>query len=228
MENHNNIEIVIIEDEEDILELLEYNLSKEGYDVTGFLSTENVEAFLEQENPALMIVDRNLPGMEGSEFVAKIREIGYDIPVIFLTAKDKEKEKEEGFVRGGDDYMTKPFSTKELLLRVNAILKRSGKQASDKIKYRDIVLDLKKRELLIENHPVEITNLEFRLLHTFIKNPQQVLDRDFLRDEVWGDNDLDFHDKTINVAMNRLKKKIDPNGAKEYFQPIWGVGYKLI
>ncbi|MEY3002620.1 MAG: hypothetical protein RLZZ428_995 [Pseudomonadota bacterium] len=228
MENHTNIEIIIIEDEEDILELLEYSLSKEGYDVTGFLSTENVEAFLEQENPALMIVDRNLPGMEGSEFVAKMREIGYDIPVIFLTAKDKEKEKEEGFVRGGDDYMTKPFSIKELLLRVNAILKRSGKQASDKIKYKDIVLDLKKRELLIENKPVEITNLEFRLLHTFIKNPAQVLDRDFLRDEVWGDNDLDFHDKTINVAMNRLKKKIDPNGDKEYFQPIWGVGYKLV
>jgi DNA-binding response OmpR family regulator len=228
MENHTNIEIIIIEDEEDILELLEYSLSKEGYDVTGFLSTENVEAFLEQENPSLMIVDRNLPGMEGSEFVAKMREIGYDIPVIFLTAKDKEKEKEEGFVRGGDDYMTKPFSIKELLLRVNAILKRSGKQASDKIKYKDIVLDLKKRELLIENKPVEITNLEFRLLHTFIKNPGQVLDRDFLRDEVWGDNDLDFHDKTINVAMNRLKKKIDPNGDKEYFQPIWGVGYKLV
>jgi DNA-binding response OmpR family regulator len=124
--------------------------------------------------------------------------------------------------------MTKPFSIKELLLRVNAILKRSGKQASDKIKYKDIVLDLKKRELLIENKPVEITNLEFRLLHTFIKNPAQVLDRDFLRDEVWGDNDLDFHDKTINVAMNRLKKKIDPNGDKEYFQPIWGVGYKLV
>ena len=144
MENHTNIEIIIIEDEEDILELLEYSLSKEGYDVTGFLSTENVEAFLEQENPSLMIVDRNLPGMEGSEFVAKMREIGYDIPVIFLTAKDKEKEKEEGFVRGGDDYMTKPFSIKELLLRVNAILKRSGKQASDKIKYKDIVLDLKK------------------------------------------------------------------------------------
>ena len=75
---------------------------------------------------------------------------------------------------------------------------------------------------------MEITNLEFRLLHTFIKNPAQVLDRDFLRDEVWGDNDLDFHDKTINVAMNRLKKKIDPNGDKEYFQPIWGVGYKLV
>lgn len=86
----NNIEIVIIEDEEDILELIEYHLNKEGYSVTGFLSTENVEQFLEEETPALMLVDRNLPGMEGSEFVAYLREMGYDIPVIFLTAKDKE------------------------------------------------------------------------------------------------------------------------------------------
>ena len=227
MENK-NIEIVVIEDEEDILELLEYHLSKEGYDVTGFLSTENVEAFLEEENPALMIVDRNLPGLEGSEFVAQMREIGYEIPVIFLTAKDKETDLEEGFVSGGDDYMTKPFNTKELLLRVEALLKRSGVRLSDKLKYRDLNLDMQKRELFIDDKRVELTNLEFKLLHTFVKNPHQPLDRDFLRDEVWGDNSVNFHDKTINVAMNRLKKKIDPESVKEYFAPVWGVGYKLL
>ncbi len=227
MENK-NIEIVVIEDEEDILELLEYHLSKEGYDVTGFLSAENVEAFLEEENPALMIVDRNLPGLEGSEFVAQMREVGYEIPVIFLTAKDKETDLEEGFVSGGDDYMTKPFNTKELLLRVEALLKRSGVRLSDKLKYRDLNLDMQKRELFIDDKRVELTNLEFKLLHTFVKNPHQPLDRDFLRDEVWGDDSVNFHDKTINVAMNRLKKKIDPESVKEYFAPVWGVGYKLL
>ena len=227
MENK-NIEIVIIEDEEDILELLEYHLSKEGYDVTGFISTENVERFLEEENPSLMIVDRNLPGTEGSEFVLQMREIGYETPVIFLTARDKESDLEEGFNSGGDDYMTKPFSAKELLLRVEALLKRSGLKLSDKIKYRDLTLDIKKRELSIEKKYIELTNLEFKLLHTFVKNPHQPLDRDFLRDEVWGDDSVNFHDKTINVAMNRLKKKIDPAGEKEYFAPVWGVGYKLI
>lgn len=226
MENK-NIEIVVIEDEEDILELLEYHLSKEGYDVTGFLSTENVEKFLEEESPALMIVDRNLPGLEGSEFVAKIREMGYDMPVIFLTAKDKNKDLEEGFNSGGDDYITKPFNTKELLLRIAALLKRSGVRSGDKVKYRDLLLDMNKRELFIDNKSVELTNLEFRLLYTFVKNPHQPLDRDFLRDEVWGDDSSKFHDKTINVAMNRLKKKIDPDGTKEYFAPVWGVGYKL-
>ena len=227
MENK-NIEIVVIEDEEDILELLEYHLSKEGYEVTGFLSAENVEVFLEEENPALMIVDRNLPGMEGSEFVAKMRETGYEIPVIFLTAKDKEKDLEEGFVSGGDDYMTKPFKPRELLLRVEALLKRSGVRSSDKLKYRDLTLDMQQRELFIDNKRIELTNLEFKLLHTFVKNPHQPLDRDFLRDEVWGDDSANFHDKTINVAMNRLKKKIDPESAKEYFVPVWGVGYKLL
>lgn len=227
MENK-NIEIVIIEDEEDILELVEYHLSKEGYEVAGFLSTENVEQFLEEENPSLMIVDRNLPGIEGSEFVSRMREIGYETPVIFLTARDKESDLEEGFKSGGDDYMTKPFSAKELLLRVEALLKRSGVKSSDKIKYKDLTLDIQKRELSIEKKQIELTNLEFKLLHTFVKNAHQALDRDFLRDEVWGDDSVNFHDKTINVAMNRLKKKIDPSGEKEYFAPVWGVGYKLV
>ena len=223
-----DIEIIVIEDEPDILELLEYHLEKEGYTVTGFLSTENVEQFLEEENPALMIVDRNLPGVEGSEFVSQIREIGYDIPVMFLTARDKESDLEQGFHSGGDDYMTKPFSSKELLLRIAALLKRSGVTSNDKVKYRDLILDLQKRELFIDNRSIELTNLEFKLLHTFVKNPHQPLDRDFLRDEVWGDDSVNFHDKTINVAMNRLKKKIDPEAMKEYFAPVWGIGYKLL
>jgi len=223
-----HIEIVVIEDEPDILELVEYHLQKEGYDVTGFLSTENVERFLEEENPALMIVDRNLPNVEGSRFVAQMRQLGYDIPVMFLSARDKESDIEEGFLSGGDDYMTKPFNPKELLLRIHAILKRSGDISNGKIKYRDIVMDLHGREVLVDNIPVELTNLEFKLLHTFIKMPKQALDRDYLRDEVWGDDSTDFHDKTINVAMNRLKRKLDPTGEKVYFAPVWGVGYKLV
>ena len=223
-----NIEIVVIEDESDILELLEYHLEKAGYTVAGFLSAENVEQFLEEENPALMVVDRNLPGVEGSEFVAQMRDLGYNIPVMFLTARDKESDLVEGFESGGDDYMTKPFSSKELLVRIEALLRRSGVTSSDKMKFRDMVLDLQQHTLSIDEKRIELTNLEFRLLHTFVKNAHQALDRDFLRDEVWGDDSASFHDKTINVAMNRLKKKIDPEGEKEYFSPIWGIGYKLI
>ncbi len=221
------IEIVVIEDESDILDLVEYHLQKAGYGVTGFLSTERVEQFLEEESPALMIVDRNLPGVEGSEFVAQMRALGYDIPVIFLTARDRERDLEEGFLCGGDDYMTKPFSHKELLLRIEALLRRSGALVTEKVRYRDITLDLKRRQLQVENREVLLTNLEFRLFHTFVKNAGQPLDRDFLREEVWGEESTEFHDKTINVAMNRLKKKLDPEGVKEYIKPVWGIGYKL-
>lgn len=223
-----SIEIVVIEDEEDILELVEYHLQKSGYETMGFLSTKNVEQFLAEERPALMIVDRNLPDVEGSEFIARLRKNGCNIPVIFLTAKDEESDLEEGFERGGDDYITKPFRPKELVLRVEALLRRAGVISNDKIKYRDLALNLNSRTLTIDETLIELTNLEFKLLYTFVKNPNITLDRDFLRDEVWGDNSLNFNDKTINVTMNRLKKKIDSLGEKEYFLPIWGVGYKLV
>jgi len=223
----NPIEIVIIEDEEDILELVEYHLQKAGFETMGFLSTDNVEQFLEEEQPALMIVDRNLPSCDGSEFVASLRKDGFRIPVIFLTAKDQDQDIEDGFERGGDDYITKPFRPKELVLRIKALLRRSGVTSNEKLKYRDLRLDISNRTLTIDNKLIELTNLEFRLLHTFIKNPNIILDRDFLRDKVWGDESINFKDKTINVTMNRLKNKIDPSSTKKYFTPVWGVGYKL-
>jgi len=222
------IEIIVIEDEEDILELIEYHLNKEGYSVTGFLSTENVEQFLEEETPALMLVDRNLPGMEGSEFVAYLRELGYDIPVIFLTAKDKESELEEGFEAGGDDYMCKPFSPKELTLRVKALLKRSGAlQKQEKLKHKLLTIDLTQKEVYVEAKSVTLTNLEFRLLHTFMQHVDKALTRDFLRDEVWGSEGEGVNDNAVNVAINRLKNKIDSENDQNYFTPVWGVGYKF-
>jgi len=223
-----NIEIVIIEDEEDILELIEFHLQKEGYDTVGFLSTENVEQFLEEETPSLMIVDRNLPGIEGSEFVAYLRDKGYTIPIIFLTAKDMENDLDEGYDRGGDDYMTKPFRPKELIHRVTALLKRSGALSKqDKLKYKDITLDMAEKTAYIDGDPISLTLLEFNLLSTFVKNVGKPLSRDFLREEAWGSESDEVNDKTVNVALNRLKKKIDPTGEKDYFVPIWGVGYKF-
>lgn len=221
------IEIVVIEDEEDILELIEYHLSAEGYAVTGFLSTENVKRFVEEESPALLIVDRNLPGIEGSEFVRQIRSEGYDTPVIFLTAKDKMQDMEKGFESGGDDYITKPFQFKELILRVKALLRRSGTSQPERLRFRDIRLDLESKEAEVDGKKVALTNLEFQLLHVFVRSPNIALEREYLRDEVWGGGGESFHDKTINVAINRLKKKIDPEGVKNYFIPVWGVGYKL-
>ncbi len=219
--------ILVIEDEEDLLELIEYHLLKEGYEVEGFLSVKNVEPFLAEEEADLMIVDRNLPGTEGSEFVASLRAKGIDIPVIFLSAKDQERDIETGFLRGGDDYMTKPFNMSELLLRIKALLKRTKNDLfSDRLIYKDIVLDLKRREVFIEGKEISLTRLEFDLLYTFIKNRNVVLSREYLLEQVW-DTDAEHQEKTVNVAIKRLKEKIDPKKEKRYIEAIRGVGYKL-
>ena len=163
-----SLEIVVVEDEEDILELIEYHLQKAGYLTMGFTSTQKVEEFIEEENPALMIIDRNLPRMDGATFVKQLRSYGCNLPVIFLTAKSKDSEIEAGFEAGGDDYITKPFNPKELILRVNALLKRSGRSLGEKIRHRDIIMNINTQEISIDNHPIELSHLEFKLLYTFI------------------------------------------------------------
>lgn len=220
--------IVVVEDEEDLLELLEYNLEKEGYEVIGFLNTKTVKQLLEEEEDIdLLIMDRNLPGVEGSEFVSSLREEGIITPVIYLSAKDKDEEIEEGFLRGGDDYMTKPFNMKELFLRVRAILRRTKKKMQDEnLSFRDMFLEKSSRTLSINSLHVEITKLEFNLLTEFILNKNTVLDRDYLLENVW-DNSEEYQYRTVNVAINRLKEKIDPDKTKNYIQTIRGVGYKL-
>ncbi|HIP02314.1 MAG TPA: response regulator transcription factor [Campylobacterales bacterium] len=218
--------IVLIEDEEDLLELSEYRLQKEGYEVTGFLSTKHVEELLLEEDVDLLIVDRNLPGVEGSEFIKKLRENGYRIPVIFVSAKDQDTQIEEGFLSGGDDYLTKPFNMNELVLRVKSILRRTKKIDEGKLIYKDIIMDLDERRAFVAGEEVSLSRLEFELLSYFIENKNIVLNRDQLLEEVWKNEEFK-QEKTVNVTINRLKKKIDPNRDKEYIQPIRGIGYKL-
>jgi DNA-binding response OmpR family regulator len=154
--------------------------------------------------------------------------VGYDIPVIFLTAKDRESDLESGFEAGGDDYICKPFSTRELVLRVKALLKRTGAlQKQQKLKYKTLTLDLSQKRLYVEENEVSLTNLEFNLLHTFLTHIDKPLTRDFLRDEAWGREGEGVNDNAVNVAVNRLKNKIDPEGAHGYFHPVWGVGYSF-
>lgn len=219
--------IVVVEDEEDILELIEYNLTKEGYEVIGFLNTKSVEQMLGEESVDLLIMDRNLPGVEGSEFVQALRKDGFVTPVIYLSAKSQESEIEEGFMRGADDYITKPFNMKELLLRIKAILRRTSKKVEEGVlAYRDLVLNKSSRTLSVEGKDVDVTKLEFNLLCEFILNKNSVLDRDYLLENVW-DGAEEYQYKTVNVAINRLKEKIDPAKSKNYIQTVRGIGYKL-
>lgn len=219
--------ILIVEDEQDILELMEYHLGKEGFETIGFLNTKHVVDALEEEKIDLILMDRNLPGAEGSEFVESLRKRGIQTPVIFVSAKHKDEEIEQGFERGGDDYITKPFSMKELVLRVKAVLRRTKKHSIDgSLTYRDITLHLASRTVQIDGASVELTKLEFDLLHTLITNQNIVLDRDYLLEHVWGSDEV-YQDRTVNVAINRLKEKIDPDKTKEYIKTVRGVGYTL-
>jgi len=218
--------IVIIEDEKDLLELLEYNFQKVGFETIGFLSTNNVEKLLKEEKIDLMIVDRNLPHIEGSEFVKSLREKNINIPTIFATAKDSNENIKEGFDRGADDYLTKPYNIKELILRIKAILKRTNPASLNKIEFKDILLNIKLRKVFISGQKIELTKLEFDLLKTLIENKNGILSREYLLTHVWQDETY-YQDKTVNVAINRLKKKIDPTSKKEYIKSVWGVGYTV-
>ena len=216
--------IVVIDDEEDMLDLLEYNLTKAGYEVLGFLNTSKIEQLLNEENVDLLIVDRNLPGIEGSEFIKNLRLKGYNNSVIFLSAKTSMNEQLEGFEAGGDDYITKPFEMDNLLARIKAVLKRTKKKA-DIYKFKDIFINLTNAEVLIGNTNIELTKLETNLLVEFIKNKNILLSRDYLLSVIW--NDENSSEKTVNIAIKRLREKIDPTREKKYIKSIRGEGYML-
>lgn len=220
----NNKLILIVEDEEDILELLEYNLQKEGYETAGFLNIDkNVRNILNEEQVDLIIMDRNLPGIEGTTFINEIKQQGYVNPVIYVTAKDRDEDIIEGFESHADDYITKPFNVKELCARVKAVIKRTSKDI-DILKIKDIVYKASNKKFYIDENEIDLTHLEHDLLLEFVKNKDILMTREHLLNSVWQDS-FEKKEKTVNVAIKRLKAKIDPNGEKEYIRSIRGEGY---
>jgi DNA-binding response OmpR family regulator len=220
-----NETILIVEDEEDILDLLEYTLSKEGYDVITCVDTHNVQDILDEDNISLILMDRNLPSIEGSKFISDLRVLGYNEPVIYVSAKDSSENIIEGFDRGGDDYITKPFNMEELKARVKAIIKRSSNN-QDILKFRDITYNSAKKSFSIDSKEIKLTHLEHDLLLEFIKNKNVLLSRETLLERVWEDSE-NKQPKTVNVAIKRLKEHIDPDGEKNYIQAVRGEGYIL-
>ncbi|MBP6163688.1 MAG: response regulator transcription factor [Aliarcobacter sp.] len=220
----NNKLILIIEDEEDILELLEYTLQKEGYETIGFLNVNNnVRKVLNEEQIDLILMDRNLPGIEGTSFINEIKQQGFSNPVIYVTAKDKDEDIISGFDNHADDYITKPFNIKELCARIKAVIKRSSKDI-EVLKVKDIVYTSSNKKFYIDNIELNLTHLEHDLLLEFIKNKDILLSREHLLTSVWQDS-FEKKEKTVNVAIKRLKSKIDPNAKKDYIRSIRGEGY---
>jgi len=214
---------MIVEDEEDILDLMEYTLEKEGYDVISCVDTSNIRDILDEENISLILMDRNLPGVEGSRYITALRSEGYNVPVIYVSAKDSSEEIIEGFDSGGDDYITKPFKINEFKARVKALIKRSS-GVQNIIKYKDILYNSASKTFSIEGEDIKLTHLEHDLLLEFIKNQNILLTRDVLLERVWKDS-INKQLKTVNVAIKRLKENIDPKGEKNYIKAVRGEGY---
>ena len=222
-------QILIVDNDNDMLELLEYNLSAAGYDVIGFLNTKNIRKVLSEEKIDLIIMDRSLPDIEGSYYVEMLRSKNVNVPVIFLSGKDSPEEIRDGFLKGADDYVTKPFDIEELILRIKAVLKRYNRDFKEilrNVEYKDMKLDLNMHKISIDDIETTLTNLETSLLQILISNKGKVLDREFLLKYVWKDT-KNTQPKTVNVAMKRLKEKIDPFKSKDYIKTIRGVGYLM-
>ncbi len=219
-----NNTVLIIEDEEDLLELLEFTLQKEGYDTIGFLSiSSKVKQILDEEKIDLILMDRNLPNIEGTTFIKELRASGYQNPVIYLTAKDKSDDILDGFEAYADDYITKPFNINELIARIKAVIKRASKEI-EILKVKDIVYNFSNKKFYIEDKEIELTQLENNLLLEFLKNQNILLSREYLLEHIWKDS-LDKQEKTVNVAIKRLKDKIHPNTDKNYIKAVRGEGY---
>ncbi len=224
--------ILIIEDEKPIADIIEFNLKNEGYEViTAYNGEEGVFKFKE-EKPDLIVLDLMLPDKDGLTACKEIREESL-VPILVLTAKDSEVDRVVGLEMGADDYVTKPFSNRELIARIKAILRRVsyGEQIDDRSEAEDIIkvgnlkVDFKKAVVGKNGKSIELTNREFKLLNYLIRNEEEILTRDRLLEHVWGYEYLG-DDRTVDVTIRRLREKIeDDPGVPRYIITKRGMGY---
>ena len=222
--------IIIIEDEESILMALEDNLKLEGYAVSSAVDGEMGLSKVIENNYDLIILDIMLPKMNGFDVCKRIRQDGISTPILMLTAKSQEIDKVLGLELGADDYVTKPFSPRELLARVKALLRRAKHQDSGKelFSFGEVEIDFKKYEIKKKGKQIYLTALEFALLHFIIKQNGEVVSRDVILDEVWG-NDVFVQARTVDKHIAELRKKIEDNPANPRFiVGVRSVGYKFV
>jgi len=222
--------ILIVDDEKPIAEILQYNLEKEGFQVIVAYDGEEALKLAELEKPALIILDIMLPKRDGYTICRELRQL-MNVPIVMLTAKDMEMDKVYGLEVGADDYVTKPFSAREVTARVRAILRRSqGKEPEQNvpmqvINYGSLTLDQNEFQAYKEGKPIELTKREFSLLLYMAVRPNHVFARDHLLDQVWG-YDYIGDERTVDVTIRRLREKVEHNPSKPvYIHTKRGVGY---
>jgi len=223
--------IVMIEDEPDIVQLVRYNFRKEGFELESFSRGKDGFEHLRRNQPDLVLIDILLPDLDGFEICKRLRADDRlrSVPVIFLTAKGEEIDRVLGLEIGADDYVVKPFSPRELVARVKAVLRRQERatEKAEVVEAGDLVLDSRTQEVTVRGRAVDLSTLEFKLLHFLASHPRRIFNRDRLLDAVWG-HDRFVTPRTVDVHIRRLREKIESQSNKpQYLQTVRGSGYRF-
>lgn len=221
--------ILIVEDEKPIREMIVFALGRAGYELLE--AGDIVEAYerISEKLPDLVLLDWMLPGASGIEFARRLKrdEITSDVPIVMLTARGEEEDKVSGLEAGADDYVTKPFSPRELMARIKAVLRRTSPETeSPVIDVAGLKLDQESYRVTAADEPVDIGPTEFRLLAFFMRHPERVFTRTQLLDRVWGQSAY-VEERTVDVHILRLRKALAPSGYDGLVQTVRGVGYRL-
>lgn len=217
--------IYLLEDDESIRKLVLYALGTQGFQAEGFDSSEKFWKAMQQHVPELVLLDIMLPGEDGLSVLRRIRESGSRLPVIMLTARTTEYDRVEGLDAGADDYISKPFGIMELMARIRAVLRRSGRTPSvTEFRYRGLLIFWEKHEVYVEGRPVSLTNKEFELLRLLVENRGIVLTREVLLEKVWGLG-TERENRTLDVHVRTLRAKLGTEGS--CIRTVRGVGYKF-
>lgn len=233
MQDHSN-SILIVEDDTDLVKLMKINLGDQGYEVhTAGDGLKALELFSEK-SPSLIILDIMLPKMDGFEVCKQIRQQDRRVPILMLTAKAEEVDKIHGLELGADDYMTKPFSVRELAARVKAIFRRikvdreKDDKLPEKLEFDELEIYPNKRKVVLSGNTIELTSKEYDLLLLFSSNPGKAYSREQLLNQVWGYS-YEGYSHTVNSHINRLRSKIESNPSDpHYIKTVWGVGYRFM
>jgi two-component system phosphate regulon response regulator PhoB len=220
--------VLIVEDDVDIRDMLRFSLEREGFHITEAEDAENAIRLLDQPGIDVALIDWMLPGMSGVEFVRRLRLDDHtkELPLIMLTARGEERDKLRGFDVGADDYLTKPFSPKELVARIRAVMRRSANSEDDLLSIGDLSLDTQAHRLVLAGEAIHVGPTEYRLLEFLMRNPERVFSREQLLDRVWGRN-VYVEDRTVDVHVLRLRKLLAKQDYDRHIQTVRGAGYRF-
>ncbi|HMQ12059.1 MAG TPA: phosphate regulon transcriptional regulator PhoB [Candidatus Competibacter phosphatis] len=221
--------ILIVEDEQPIREMISFALAGVGYEVREAADARQAQAAISERLPDLILLDWMLPGISGIDFARRLKkeDLTRELPIIMLTARAEEEDKVQGLESGTDDYITKPFSPRELVARIRAVLRRGGPAAEDEIlRANGLSLDLASHRVSAGEALLDVGPTEYRLLEFFMSHPERVYSRGQLLDRVWGSN-VYVEERTVDVHIRRLRKVLEPHGYEVMIQTVRGAGYRF-